>query len=444
MNNRYLRSALIVSFTGFLFGFDSVLISGVNLPIKNYWNIPDWYHGTFIVSISLWGMVAGALVGGYPTDTWGRKPTLLLVGIAFIVSAIGTSLAMSPAMFSVFRFLGGVAAGVGSIAAPAYLTEVSSTEHRGKLGVLFQLNLVTGILLAFCSNYLVDGFDGSNDWRWMLAVMAVPSILFTVAMSFVEESPRWISVKLGTLSAAQKKIAQINIAGGVDTKESNDEDLSVRDMKKRPEDGSASLFSRRYRKILVLSLLITFFNQFSGISFVLFYAPEILEKAGFATGESLRSAVYIGVVNLLSTIAGIALIDKWGRRTLMIIGSAGYIVSLSMISCGFYFQLPGQFMLMFVLLFMVAHAIGQGAVIWVFLAEIFPTKVRAFGQAWGSGLLNGFAAVVALLGALAINAFEPWVIFGFFAALTVLQLLFSIFIMPETKGIPLEELERQV
>ena len=425
-DDRILRCVLIVSLAGFLSGFDSVLISGANLDIKQAWQLSDWFHGAFIISIALWGTVIGALAGGYPTDKLGRKKTLIWVGIAFILSAIGTSLAPSPYIFSLFRFLGGVAAGIGSIAAPAYIAEISQAKHRGKLGMLFQLNLVTGILMAFLSNYALKGVGGdANDWRWMVGIVIVPALIFTFLLRQIAESPRWLLLRSRHLANDPEKA---NLVSSV---------------AKGPND-DARLFSGKYNRILVISFLIVFFNQFSGISFILFYAPEILEKAGFGTTESLLGSVSIGAVNLVFTIVGMYLIDRIGRRKLMYIGSIGYIISLTMISAAFYFGLPASFVLICILAFIVSHSVGQGVIIWVFIAEIFPTPVRPFGQAWSSGLMNGFAALITLFGAVLLHEFSPPVVFASFAVLMVLQLLFTLFMMPETKGVTLESLETQL
>ena len=427
---------MIVAFTGFLCSFDSVVMSGANLPIKHLWNTSDWFHGTFIISISLWGTVIGALAGGHPTDILGRKRTLIGVGLMFILSALGSALAATPYVFSFFRFVGGLAAGFGSIAAPAYLSEVSQTEHRGKVGMLFQLNIVIGILTAFLSNFSFVGFgETGDDWRWMLGVVAAPASLYTLLLFTVDESPRWLIVKRKSVGQALKTpslaITQKETRQSIVFTQQEDVDKPTKER----------LFSGRYNWALTLTFLITFFNQFSGISFVLFYAPEILERAGYGTAQSLSGSASIGAVNLVFTLIGIYLIDKIGRKQLMYVGSVGYVISLSMITCGFYYDLSAGFTLVFILLFIASHAVGQGAVIWVFIAEVFPTKLRAFGQAWGSGLLNGFAALTTLFGAVFINTFEPWGLFGFFGVLMVLQLLFTAFIMPETKGISLEDLE---
>ncbi|GGF24436.1 sugar porter family MFS transporter [Echinicola rosea] len=439
MKNKLLRYAFIVSSVGFLFGFDSVVISGVNLPLKNLWESSDWFHGTFIVSVSLWGTVAGALLGGYPTESLGRKSTVLWVGVFFTVSAIGSALVNDPYSFSFFRFIGGLGAGVGSIAAPAYISEIAAAQDRGKLGMLFQFNIVFGILMAFLSNYLLSLYGGENDWRWMLGIEFVPALFFTAFIPLVPESPRWLIVNQNKQEDG-KRILKMSMSES----EANETLDQMNLISGNGNKSSVSLFSGKYHKVLKISFLMAFFNQFSGISFVLFYAPEILEKAGLATTDSLLSSVSVGLVNLVFTLMGIYLIDRVGRKLLMYIGSVGYIISLLFIAYGFYFSMPATFKLVFMLMFIASHAVGQGAVIWVFLSEIFPNEVRSFGQAWGSGLLNVFAAVIALFGAVLINSYAPWMVFALFAGLMVLQLLFTHFIMPETKGVSLEDLERKL
>ena len=438
MKSRVLGYLLIVSFTGFLFGFDSVVISGVNLPLRHLWKTSEWFHGTFIISVSLWGTLLGSLLGGYPTEALGRKRTLIIVGLMFTISGVGTALATTPAVFSFFRFLGGLAAGVGSIAAPTYIAEMASAKDRGKLAMLFQFNLVLGILTAFLSNYLFADAGGENSWRLMLGVMVFPAALYSMLLFRIYESPRWLIQKKQDLDKAFQILKETNSA---------DEAIKLIDVLRRspvePQD-RVVLFSKRNTRILTLSFLISFFNQFSGISFILFYAPEILEKGGFVTAQSLLGTVSIGLVNVVFTIAGIFLIDKVGRKPLMYVGSVGYIVSLSMIAFSFYSSSSTIFTLIFILLFIIAHAIGQGAVIWVFIAEIFPTRIRAFGQAWGAGLLNGFAALITLFGSVLINSFHPWKVFALFASLMILQLLFVHFLMPETKGASLEDLEKRL
>nr|WKN34631.1 sugar porter family MFS transporter [Tunicatimonas sp. TK19036] len=437
--NKVFKYVFIVSIAGFLFGFDTVVISGVNLPIKNLWQTSDWFHGTFIISMSLWGTVMGALLGGYPTEKLGRKVTLTWVGVMFTISAMGASLAPGPYFFSVFRFIGGLSAGIASIAVPTYISEISKAHNRGSLGMLFQFNIVFGILIAYLSNYILTGVLGSDDWRLMLGIEVVPALLFSLLVLNIPKSPRWLIVHKKNTTEARRIAALISSEA-----EANHLIEAIQYEPDYNREGRSGLFSGKYNRVLKLSFLIAFFNQFSGISFILFYAPEILEKAGFATSDSLLSSVLIGVVNLVFTFVGIYLIDRVGRKQLMYIGSTGYIVSLSMIAYGFHTSLSATFQLVFLLLFITSHAVGQGAVIWVFISEIFPTRIRSFGQAWGSGVLNVFAALIALFGSVLINALAPWVVFALFAFFMFLQLLFTHFMMPETKGASLEELEKNL
>lgn len=436
MNIKIFRHVFIVSMAGLLMGFDTVVISGVNLPIKNLWQTSDWIHGTFIISMSLWGMVVGALLGGYPTEKLGRKITLLLVGILFSLSALGAAFSQSLYYFSFFRFIGGLAAGFASIAAPSYISEISDARNRGRLAMLYQFNIVLGILLAYLSNYLLKGIWNENDWRLMLGIELIPALLFTFLLFSVPQSPRWLIICKNQIDKATRILKTLMSEEEIQSYIQN-----VNTDTKAIAKNNAGLFSGRYNKVLLLSFLMAFFNQFSGISFILFYAPEIFEKAGLGASESLLSSISIGVINMIFTFAGIYLIDLSGRKTLMYIGSLGYIVSLVMVAVGFYFHLSPFFMIIFILLFIASHAIGQGAIIWVFIPEIFPTKIRSFGQAWGAGVLNIFAATIALLGAVLMNSFAPWFVFSLFAFFMILQLLFTHFMMPETKGVPLEEIE---
>ena len=439
MNKKLIYYSIVVSLAGFLFGFDTVVISGANLPIKELWNTSDWFHGTFIMSMALWGTVVGALVAGYPTDKLGRKATLIWIGILYFISALGSALATDPYVFSFFRFIGGLGVGISSIAAPTYISEISTAKNRGTLGSLYQFNIVFGILVAFVSNYLLQGVGGDNDWRWMLGVEAIPALAYTLLVFGVPESPRWMLIHKNDRNKALDVLERISSKEEVrSTLALIEEDHST----SRAE--VAGLFSGRFKVPLVLAFLIAFFNQLSGINFILYYAPEILEKAGFGTSDSLLSSISIGLANLVFTFLGVYLIDRAGRKQLMYIGSFGYIFSLLMVSYGFYTDASAGFKLVFILMFIASHAVGQGAVIWVFISEIFPTRVRAYGQAWGSGTHWVFAALITLFGSVLINAFEPWVAFAFFGGFMVLQLLFVHFLMPETKGKSLEQLQDEL
>ncbi len=444
MNSKLFRISLTAALSGFLFGFDTVVISGANLPIKELWDTSPWFHGTFIMSMALWGTVLGSLMGGIPCDRFGRKKTLFWIGILYAVSAIGSGLAPDPYIFSFFRFIGGVGVGASSVAAPIYISEISSPENRGKLGALYQFNLVLGILIAFISNYLLKGVGGADDWRWMLGVEAIPAIIYTIMVLSIPNSPRWLAIKKRDDEGALKTLRLLFSEEQAQTKL---QEIKVHHPQAAKKE---SLFSGKYRTPLVLAFLLAFFNQLSGINFVLYYAPEILERAGLAAQESLFSSISIGIVNLVFTFVGVRLIDKLGRRQLMKIGSIGYIVSLGMVGWCFYANASSMVLLTFVLVFIASHAVGQGAVIWVFISEIFPNKVRAFGQSWGTGTHWVFAAIITLVTPIFLDADKgifkenPWPIFMFFAGMMILQLLWVLFKMPETKGVSLEELSKQL
>lgn len=432
--------SLTVAVAGFLFGFDTVVISGANLPIKELWHTTPLFHGVFIMSMALWGTVLGALLGGYPCDKWGRKKTLLWIGILFLVSALGSALAPNPYVFSFFRFIGGIGVGASSVAAPIYISEISSPENRGKLGTLFQFNIVFGILIAFFSNYFFEGFGGQNDWRWMIGIVALPALIYSVIIIRIPESPRWLIL---TKKDDQAGLAVLEmIYAPAQAKESFNE------IKKDVTTTATadSFFSKKYKFPILLAFLLAFFNQLSGINFILYYAPEILEMAGLGAKESLFNSILIGVTNLVFTLIGMRLIDVLGRKQLMLIGSVGYIVSLTLVAFAFYSQLGSVVLLLSIMLFIASHAIGQGAVIWVFISEIFPNTVRANGQAFGTGIHWIFAALITLVGPIVIDIYKenPWPIFAFFAFMMLLQLVFVLFMMPETKGLSLEEIESKM
>jgi sugar porter (SP) family MFS transporter len=431
------RWILVAALSGFLFGFDTVVISGANLPIKELWSTSPFFHGFFIMSMALWGTVLGALFGSYPTNKLGRKKTLTWIGFFFLISALGSALAVDPYTFSFFRFVGGVAVGVSSIAAPIYISEISTSENRGRLGVLYQFSLVFGILIAFFSNYLLTGFQGSSDWRWMLGVEAIPALMYLLLTLYIPDTPRWQIIFQKDDSAALKTLNQMYGDG-----QQADSVLKQIKTADSTAGNQEKLMNNSNRKTLLLAFLISFFNQLSGINFILYYAPEILEMAGFATRASLFNSVLIGLTNIVFTFLGLMLIDKLGRKQLLIMGSLGYIFSLSGVSMAFYFQTDPQWIALFIFAFIASHAVGQGTVIWVFISEIFPNRIRAKGQSFGAGVHWVFAALITLVGPSVIAIFKanPWPIFSFFALMMVLQLIFSIFTVPETKGKSLEEI----
>ena len=436
--------AITVALAGFLFGFDTVVISGANQPIKEIWDTSPLFHGMFIMSMALWGTVFGALFGGIPCDKFGRKKTLFWIGILYLLSALGSAFAPDPYTFSVFRFIGGVGVGASSVAAPIYISEISSSENRGKLGALYQFNIVFGILVAFFSNYLLKGIGGENDWRWMLGVEAIPALLYSILILNVPKSPRWLAVKKGDDQGA---LAVLNL---IYVKEKALEKLNEIKQHMLSATKGDNIFKKKYGIVLWLAFFIAFFNQLSGINFVLYYAPEILERSGLAAQESLFSSISIGFINLIFTLIGVRLIDKLGRKQLLIIGSIGYIISLAMVGWCFYTNASPTLLISFILVFIASHAIGQGAVIWVFISEIFPNSVRASGQSWGTSIHWIFAASITLITPIFLDKDEgifkenPYPIFIFFAAMMVFQLIWVLFKMPETKGVSLEALEDQL
>ena len=444
--NNLVRYSIVAALAGFIFGFDTVVISGANLPIKELWKTSPLFHGFFIMSIALWGTVLGAMFGGIPTQKLGRKKVLLWVGIFFAVSAIGSAIATDPYTFSFFRFVGGVGIGVSSVAAPTYISEISTPATRGRLGAMYQFNIVFGILVAFLSNYFLEGFGGENDWRWMLGVEALPAIIYTLMVLGISESPRWLITKKNDLIKAKEILSSIGVTD-VDAEVST---IIAANQYEEPAGKPTHLFSSKYRVILFLAFFVAFFNQVSGINFILYYAPEILERAGLAAKDSLFNSIAIGGTNLLFTFVGLYLIDRAGRKKLLLIGSLGYIISLSMVAWAFYSQAGPGFLMIFLLLFIASHAIGQGAVIWVFISEIFPNKVRATGQSFGASVHWIFAAIITLITPVFLDSKDgilkdnPWPIFAFFAFMMALQLVWVLTKVPETKGVSLEELEKKL
>jgi len=433
--------AITVALAGFLFGFDTVVISGANQPIKELWNMTPFFHGTFIMSMALWGTVFGALLGGIPCDKFGRKKTLFWIGILYLISAIGSGLATDPYTFSIFRFIGGLGVGASSVAAPTYISEISGSKDRGKLVALYQFMIVFGILIAFISNYLLEGIGGENDWRYMLGIEAVPAIFYSIMVLGVSESPRWLVLKKKASDEALKVLKIINPGNA-------EAELKAIELDIEPKGKHKGLFSKKYSKPIMLAFFLAFLNQLSGINFILYYAPELLDTAGIK--DALLSSISIGGINLIFTMLGMFLIDRLGRKTLMYIGSIGYIIGLSGTAWSFYSGADPNLLLSFILIFIASHAIGQGAVIWVFISEIFPNQVRAFGQSFGSGVHWVFAALITLLTPVFIDKEEgifgenPWPVFAFFAFMMCLQLLFTWKVMPETKGKSLEALEREL
>jgi SP family arabinose:H+ symporter-like MFS transporter len=438
MPSRILLWSVVSALAGFLFGFDTVVISGAEKTIQSLWGLSPELHG-LATGAALWGTLAGSLLGGWPTDRFGRKRTLLWIGLLFLVGSLWSAVATDVWSFAFARFLGGVGIGVSTVAAPLYISEIAPPTWRGRLTGMFQFNIVFGILVAFLSNYLLQSL-GTNAWRWMLGVMAIPSLLYTLACLLIPESPRWLLTRKDDRQAG---LAVLRLIEPAATEQELVERADQITAAGHESAAGTGFWTARFRKPIRLAFLIAFFNQLSGINAVLYFAPRIFEMTGLGTQEALSNSVWIGITNLVFTFVGLWLIDRLGRRTLLYLGSFGYIASLGL--CAWAFQ-TGTYSIVpaCIFAFIAAHAIGQGAVIWVYISEIFPDRYRASGQALGSSTHWVFAALLATFFPKMVEAFPPAAVFAFFAGMMVLQLIWVRVSVVETKGVPLEEIEKKL
>jgi len=433
--------SMVVALGGFLFGFDTAVISGAEKSIQQFWSLSVFQHG-LTISIALIGTVVGSLLGSKPSDAFGRKYTLAFVAVAYLLSSLGTALADNWYLFLAFRFLGGLGVGTSSVTAPIYISEVSPADRRGQLVGLFQFNVVLGILVSYLSNYLLSQ-TGEQSWRWMLGIQAVPSLVFLILINFIPESPRWLILKKGDIQGALETLKIINPLNC-------DAELAAIQQSEgfnKSENGAKSpgLFSGQYNVPIMLAVTFAFFNQVSGINAIIYYAPRIFELAGLGKHSSLLSTVGIGIINFIFTLVAINFIDRVGRRVLMLIGSVGLIVSLFLVGFTFYFNVQGGLSIpIFIMVFIAFFAFSQGAVIWVFISEIFPNQVRAKGQTLGSSTHWIMAAVIAFYFPYLTETLGGAVTFFFFGTMMVLQLIFVWKVMPETKGTSLEQIESKL
>jgi len=431
--------SITAALAGFLFGFDTIVISGAEQDIQELWNTSGFFHSFFIMSMALWGTVIGSVFGGIPTDKLGRKKTLFLIGVLYLISALGSGLAWDAYSFSFFRFLGGLGVGASTVAAPIYISEISTPERRGRLVAMYQFNIVFGILIAFISNWLINEFIQVNAWRWMLGIEALPALIYAVLVLGVPKSPRWLYIFKNDREAATEVLKVIDPDGNPEKA------FEKMGMQVETSAKKETLFQPKYYILLSLAFFIAFFNQVSGINAFLYYANRIFEAAGLGENASFLSGIGVGIVNLVFTLIGVSLIDKMGRKKLMYYGSIGYIISLSLVAMAFAFNWQGIMVPIFLFIFIASHAIGQGAVIWVFISEIFPNKVRASGTSFGTSTHWIMAALITLFMAPALEAFaKPWPVFAFFAFMMVLQLFWVHKYMPETKGVSLEDLAKKL
>ncbi len=430
--------SLTAAFAGFLFGFDTVVISGAENSIETLWQLSPQVHG-LAVGAALWGTVLGSLLGRWPADGIGRRATLIWIGALYFVSAVWSGLATDVYSFMIARFIGGLGVGVSTVAAPMYIAEISPPAVRGRLTALFQFNIVLGILVAYASNAALTPV-GEDAWRWMLGVEAFPAILYTLLAFGLPESPRWLIGMRGQRGAG---LAVLRLVRPQATEAELDHIADEVERSRAAEASTVGFWSRRLRTPILLAFLVAFFNQLSGVNAILYFAPRIFGLAGYEQLAARLTSVGVGVTNLIFTFVGLWLIDRLGRRVLLLIGSVGYIASLGLCSWGFY---SGNSAIVpwCVFAFIAAHAVGQGTVIWVLIAEIFPNQFRAAGQSLGSFTHWIFAALVATLFPMAVARFEPGDIFAFFAGMMVLQLAWVLAAVPETKGVPLEEISQRL
>lgn len=428
--------SLVSALAGFLFGFDTVVISGAEQKIQSLWGLTPGMHG-LAMGAALWGTVLGSFAGGWPTDRFGRKATLLWIGVLFLVGSFWSALAGEVCSFMLARFIGGVAIGVSTVVAPLYISEIAPPHNRGRLAGMFQFNIVFGILVAFLSNFLLAGI-GSDAWRWMLGIMVLPSAIYTLACTMIPESPRWLISRKKDRAGALAVLRLITPGASVVTLEAQADAIAA--SAGGGGDDRHGFWRAGMRAPILIALLVAFFNQLSGINAILYFAPRIFELTGLGGSAALLQSVGIGVTNLVFTFVGIWLIDRLGRRTLLYIGSFGYIASLGLCSWAFFTE---RFAIVpaCIFAFIAAHAIGQGAVIWVLIAEVFPDKFRAAGQSLGSFTHWFFAALLTTFFPKMVTTFPPGYVFLFFCLMMVLQLVWVRLMVPETRGRSLEQIQ---
>jgi MFS transporter, SP family, arabinose:H+ symporter len=438
MNRRILLWSITSALAGFIFGFDTVVISGAEKTIQSLWHLAPGAHG-IAMGAALYGTILGSLAGGWPTDRFGRKTTLLCIGVFYLVGAIWSALATDVYGFIIARAIGGLGIGISTVAAPLYISEIAPAKYRGRLAGMFQFNIVFGILVAMLSNYLLAGI-GENAWRWMLGVAAFPSLIYALLCFGLPESPRWLLGRRGDRVEGLKVLRLIEPDAPQPEIEAEADRIVAASSRHAV---AAPFWTMRLRIPILLAILIAFFNQMSGINAILYFAPRIFELAGLTQKAALLQSVGVGATNFIFTFVGLYLIDRLGRRTLLYIGSFGYILSLSLVAWAF-FTKNYAIVPVCIFAFIASHSVGQGAVIWVFISEIFPDRHRAEGQALGSGTHWVFCALLVTLTPKLFTTFDPGYVFSFFAFMMVLQLIWVATMVPETKGVPLELMQKQL
>ncbi len=419
------KFTLIASLGGFLFGFETAVISGAEQIIQKLWNLDAVRHG-LTVSISLIGTIIGAIIAGRMADRYGRKPVLYFVASLYLLSALGCAVASLWEFFLLFRLLGGLAVGISSVVGPVYTSEIAPAKDRGKLTGTFQIMIVLGIFTAYLTNFLFMNVN-SEGWRYMLGIMAVPALLFVLLLNFIPESPRWL-LQQGQIDKAHASYLRLDIKAEMLGNQSQTPAKNVK------------LFQKRYARPILFAVLLAFFNQMTGINAILYYAPRIFEMAGFNAELAYLQPIFIGGTNLLFTLVGMSIIDRFGRKKLLLTGAIGMFLFLLLAAFGLK-GVNAQFLLFYIMGFIASFALSQGAVIWVFLAEIFPNEVRAQGSSLGSTTHWLFAAIISWVFPIIVegSTLGGYYVFLFYALMVILSFVFILF-MPETKGKVLEEI----
>jgi len=438
-NRRVVGYSVIVALGGLLFGLDTAVISGVEQPIQALYHLTNFWHG-FTVAIAIIGAVVGAFSAGFPAERYGRKKVIIAIAFIFTLTSVLTALAPNWTVLVIGRFIGGLAIGASSVAGPMYIAEIAPANIRGRLVAFFQLNVTMGLFLAYSSNYLFSG-TGENAWRWMLGIVAVPSILFFLLAFIVPESPRWL-VKHNRIGDAGNVLS---LCGRANIEKEITEILES--LKIISSSSAEKLFSKKYSRPILYAVLMGAFNQLAGTNAINYYATRIFEMTGMNTNISYLLPIFIGLTKVIVLIIAMNFIDRFGRRSLMIVGSVGLIIFMSLIAWTFYgkhFDGPG--IIYFLLGYMFFFGLSDGIVIWVFISEIFPNSIRSKGQSLGSFTHWFFAVMISWTFPVAINspAVGPGNVFMFFAVMMFLQLLFSWKLMPETKGKSLEQIQKDL
>jgi SP family xylose:H+ symportor-like MFS transporter len=433
-----IRNTIIAALGGFLFGFDTAVISGVEGSLETIFELSRFWLG-FTVAIALIGTAAGALFISRPGDYFGRKKVMIGLAVLYTLSAIGSALSQSWYGLLVFRFIGGLAVGGSSVMAPMYIAEISPARSRGRLVAVFQLNVVTGIMIAFLSNWLIDTYAENYSWRWMLGIMAIPSLIYFGLLFFVPNSPRWLVLKKRMAEAEEvlKKCGSSDVQAEI-----ND---IVESLKVELNGVKEKFFTGKYRIPIFAAVMVAIFNQLTGINAVMYYAPRIFEMAEVSRNIALLQSVAIGFTNMVFTLIAMSIIDRYGRKTLLLIGSVGMAFFLGMVARSFYIQnFEGYAVLIFLLGYIAFFAFSQGAVIWVFISEIFPNKVRARGQSLGSFTHWAMAALVSLTFPILAKSVGGGTSFMFFGVMMVLQFFWVLRFIPETRGKSLEQIQKEL